>query len=387
MQTICRSTFVFALLLLVAASASAQVTNTNTAETFVTIQAAIDDTDTTAGHTIEIDGGTYAEDVTVDKGVILTAVNLPDDPNPAILDGRFEVTADNAVVERFRVEPTTVYTTDIGGGQGILVSGASGVTIRDNVIEGLRGDASVDTRSSFSLHGIQVFSCDMVAETGITVRDNRVVDLDNMGDPSQWPLYGGGIGIKVQGNVSGVDLIGNTVQDIHSAGWAFGVTVTGSGGCPSTPPAGVAVELNTISGVNDGTVYDVNADPTSAPHLGVNVEVDDNPGADAGEVVATCNNIPASPLGALNKETETLSAENNWWGSPDGPSGEGSGSGSAVSTNVDYQPFLAAPIEQAPECGGTPIPPTAIPTLSWTGRAAMIALLLLATGWLLRRHG
>jgi hypothetical protein len=35
-----------------------------------------------------------------------------------------------------------------------------------------------------------------------------------------------------------------------------------------------------------------------------------------------------------------ITAESNWWGAADGPSGQGSGSGDAVSTNVDFQPFL-----------------------------------------------
>lgn len=368
--------------LLLAAPTAAQVTNTNTGETFGTIQAAIDDADTTAGHTIEADGGTYSEDVTVDKGLVLTAVNPADDANPAVIDGLVDVTADDAVVERFRIAPTAVQTTDVNGGHGVLVSGASGVTVRDNVIEGLRGDATANP--FFSLHGIQIFSCDAAAETDVTVRNNRILDLDNAGNAQ---AYGGGIGIKIQGNVSGVTVAGNTVQDIHSAGWAFGVTVTGSGGCPATPPAGIVIEQNTVTAVNDGSVYDVSTAPLAAPYPGANVEVDDNPGADASEVTATCNNLAGSPLGGQNKEAQVLDAETNWWGAEGGPSGEGSGGGSAVTTNVDYQPFLSVPIERAPECGGSPLPVTEVPTLSRTAQVVMIALLLLATGWILRRAG
>ena len=32
--------------------------------------------------------------------------------------------------------------------------------------------------------------------------------------------------------------------------------------------------------------------------------------------------------------------ENNWWGATDGPSGSGSGSGDAVNSNIDYDPFI-----------------------------------------------
>ncbi len=38
-----------------------------------------------------------------------------------------------------------------------------------------------------------------------------------------------------------------------------------------------------------------------------------------------------------------VTAENNWWGAASGPSGQGSGSGDAVSNNVDFSPFLTFP--------------------------------------------
>ena len=40
--------------------------------------------------------------------------------------------------------------------------------------------------------------------------------------------------------------------------------------------------------------------------------------------------------------TGQITAESNWWGAADGPSGQGSGSGDAVSKNVDFVPFLTA---------------------------------------------
>jgi parallel beta-helix repeat protein len=48
--------------------------------------------------------------------------------------------------------------------------------------------------------------------------------------------------------------------------------------------------------------------------------------------------------GLVNDTTSVLvTAENNWWGAADGPSGQGSGSGDAVSKNVDFSPFLTFP--------------------------------------------
>jgi uncharacterized repeat protein (TIGR01451 family)/CSLREA domain-containing protein len=43
----------------------------------------------------------------------------------------------------------------------------------------------------------------------------------------------------------------------------------------------------------------------------------------------------------------TASAQDNWWGEPDGPSGEGPGSGAPVSLYVDYAPWRTAPVALA----------------------------------------
>ena len=45
--------------------------------------------------------------------------------------------------------------------------------------------------------------------------------------------------------------------------------------------------------------------------------------------------------GMENQITTTVDAECNWWGSYDGPSGEGTGTGDEVSTNVDFDPWIA----------------------------------------------
>ena len=64
------------------------------------------------------------------------------------------------------------------------------------------------------------------------------------------------------------------------------------------------------------------------------------------------NNV--SPLGSgitnLNSDPAAapINAEQDWWGAADGPSGDGSGSGDAISGNVDYMPFLTSPLPFCP---------------------------------------
>jgi len=48
---------------------------------------------------------------------------------------------------------------------------------------------------------------------------------------------------------------------------------------------------------------------------------------------------------AIDTTTAVFDATLNWWGDASGPNGEGSGSGDAVSTKVDFYPWLLNPIE------------------------------------------
>ena len=51
---------------------------------------------------------------------------------------------------------------------------------------------------------------------------------------------------------------------------------------------------------------------------------------------------------AAAENTDAVDARNNWWGAPDGPSGEGPGSGDSVDGNVLFSPFLTSPILNCP---------------------------------------
>ncbi|MBC7260896.1 MAG: PKD domain-containing protein, partial [Chloroflexi bacterium] len=73
-----------------------------------------------------------------------------------------------------------------------------------------------------------------------------------------------------------------------------------------------------------------------------------NPGAimigtavNAATVSVNNNNIyNNTPYGVTNKATADLDARYNWWGNASGPSGQGPGSGDAVSANVTFSPWL-----------------------------------------------
>ena len=127
--------------------------------------------------------------------------------------------------------------------------------------------------------------------SNVTVSQNEVYENDGLGT-------GSGRGIGVDGTSSNVSIVENNIRD--NAGG--GIKIMGA-------TSGWSANNNCIHG-NTG-------------------------------------------YGAQNTTASTLDFENNWWGDSSGPSGSGPGSGDAVSTNVDFDPWLTAP---ASVCAPTPTP-------------------------------
>jgi len=98
--------------------------------------------------------------------------------------------------------------------------------------------------------------------------------------------------------------------------------------------AGIA--LMYIDGPLTITGNDISGNPEGIAILG-----DD---ASCTDVLATCNNIAGNAnYGINNGGPNVVDARQNWWGDASGPKGAGSGSGDAVSTNVNFDPWIGKP--------------------------------------------
>jgi parallel beta-helix repeat protein len=188
----------------------------------------------------------------------------------------------------------------------------------------------------------------------VTVTRNLVRNLRN-------EVKAGAAGISVQGYVVGADVTDNVVRDVGEevTDYGFGVVIRGTGN-NNQLPSDVSVTGNTLTNVlsdpssdfygvgfeveGDGTGYTASGNLIVNNDLGIEVKVA------ADETTITGNDVAGNSFrGALNTDSATLDATNNWWGAasgpggPDGrrnPAGKEVGKGDDIEGDVAFEPWL-----------------------------------------------
>lgn len=257
--------------------------------------------------------GIYPENIVIDKKITLNGAgeNSAFGATPATIQGLVSIEADGVTINDLKVAPGSV----TGQVAAVKIS-ASNVTLNRNLIDGMTGDGTA------TIKGIHVYSHSGI--TNITIEDNVVKNITNPTNPNEPSKNKGADGIMVQGFVDGVTINDNTVENIYSAGWAYGIEVTPTGGAPSNPPQNVTITGNTVRNVN------------SAGQPGVSLTIDvydaDHP-ADASEVTLHRNKFLDSPYAIVNKDTaHQLDATANFFGLGIEP-------GNVILGDVDWIPF------------------------------------------------
>jgi hypothetical protein len=140
-------------------------------------------------------------------------------------------------------------------------------------------------------------------------------------------------------------------NDIGNAGMAEAVRILGSTSSESADSARTRIENSSLKMVDFGGIGVHLIDATTFRGAAVDtfvrcariagsryaVEADDVNGARF-ELV----DFVLDTDGVRNHTGETLMAESCWWGDPSGPSGAGPGTGSSVTSGVDFAPFLTS---------------------------------------------
>jgi nitrous oxidase accessory protein NosD len=137
------------------------VTNTNTAEVFCSIQTAINDANTVAGHTISVPAGTYNEDVLVNKDLTIQGAGIDQSyvigPIGGSGSSTFQVAASGVTIDGFTITRAGNNTTDWNNAglntPGIAIQGQTvDAEIRNNKIIGNRTGIDVNNSNDNNIH-------------------------------------------------------------------------------------------------------------------------------------------------------------------------------------------------------------------------------------------
>lgn len=134
-----------------------------------------------------------------------------------------------------------------------------------------------------------------------------------------------GIGVRSRQQTQGLNSDGTVVSSNFVSGNVVGALFVSC--------ANVTVGGSSLAEANDITVNDI----------GVLVDYDST---NTGVPTVNYNRINGNGVGLRNNATETVNAENNWWGDPGGPGADANGDGvfgDTVEGNVDYDPWLTSP--------------------------------------------
>ncbi len=261
---------------------------------------------------------------------------------------------------------------DSSGDEGVQLRAVAGAVVECNHVYATAGDGinlccgSTDGSIRFNeVHDIQSPDAAIYVydATGTTIEGNLVY-VTTSNDGIKLGSKNGDDAAK-----SGGTILNNTVQNTAQDGIAVymsSTTVRCNEVSGSTSENG---GIYAAWGISDVAILDneVHDNSFNTGKWGDPAGIMIGTGVNLTTVTVTNNRIENnSPNGITNKAAGILAATNNWWGDSSGPSGAGSGTGDAVSTNVDYSAWLfTAPSPSCPpigECGEGSIPVEAV---SW----------------------
>jgi hypothetical protein len=331
--------------------------NSSTATPYTTVSAGV--AAAVPGDTVKVCPGAYTEDVLVDKALHLKGAKAGDwmgsrtfgASNESTVTGLVTIAAADVKVEGFSL-------TNPNQGLGVVVkTAANNTTVKKNIVQTVGNNTFAGPTVGVYLE---------LGPDQVTVSDNRISDVQSQAGSAQGILVGdstsadpslevelsdntitnitsvtrGGYGIQVNNGASTaptatgyteVEIVGNTLRNLNG-NWVHAIGLEGE-----TP--NVAVKYNTISNLTD-------SDPTPAADVAA-VFFESNPFFFTGavnnnnlNVTNTGHGIALHPTLATQYPSLSVDGECNWWGASNGPGAVAAGSGSLVSTGVDYKPWL-----------------------------------------------
>ncbi|MCB8924851.1 MAG: right-handed parallel beta-helix repeat-containing protein [Ardenticatenaceae bacterium] len=376
------------------------VQNVDTNTAFCGIQEAIDDASTLNGHTLQVAPGLYIEDVTISKSLALLGPNVGSHPQydtrdfEAIISG---VVALDAGVNDVTIAGFTIQDGEYGVRSAAGTESHSGITVQWNDFVnigqsavrhglGFGGGSSTDWTVSHNrindLTSSEATAVVLFNTTGVTITNNylrhtgsvlgrRGINLDGIRDAvvsnndidlgvtdftdqtavfnaAQYALqlsmsnrssfnltidnnsFGGaydGIATLGNGELNNATISNNSFSDL-----IFGIRTQAGSLTPISSHSNLTIEKNVLTNlIRDGIRF--NGQSLDGPYTNIVVQQNHISGNGEFGLRADSNILFAGDDTAIN-------AACNWWGSADGPSGSGTGTGDAVSDLVTFVPWL-----------------------------------------------
>jgi parallel beta-helix repeat protein len=228
---------------------------------------------------------------------------------------------------------TVISNTTSNNGDGISVeSGSSHVTVTNNAASSANNGFRITNSSDVTVTANQATN----STTGFFVDNgsNAVALFNNQAQSLN-------TGVRVGSGATNVTLASNTVD-----GTALSLELQNS--------SHVVITGNTL--INSGLGFSITNGAGNLVTATFNVITSTggvlfNSGNASGLLLRR-NNL-ANNTGVTNTAAGTLNAECNWYGAANGPSGVGNGSGTPVSTGVDFNPWLLSDDLNGPCSGGS----------------------------------
>ncbi len=331
--------------------------NSSTVTPYTTVGSAV--AAASAGDTVKVCPGAYAENVVVDKTLNLKGAKAGVGVASRTFGGANESTVTGLVtIQAAGVSVDGFSLTNPDQGLGVIVKTAgNNALIKKNLIS---------TVGSATFVGPTVGVYLGLGPDGVRVDGNKITDVQSQTGSAQGILVGDStssnpsLGVRISGNtISGMASVakgaygvqinngastapaaigytearitGNTISNL-SGGWAHAVGLEGE-----TP--NVVVKYNVITNLTDVTPTPVNdaiAVFFEANPFFFTSEVNHNSLA----VGSTAYGIAVHPSLTAVYSSLQMEAQCNWWGASNGPGSVGVGSGSMVTAGVDYAPWL-----------------------------------------------
>lgn len=249
-KSVFKSLFLVAILFLGAGNASAAQWEVGSDQIYTTIQSAIDNVNTLDGDIINVHGGTYSEDIIVNKKLTIQA-NTGDEVEIKPTNTGFTVVNDGtgdgggSTIDGFTINNPP-------NGIGVNVS-ADNCTVKNNKINGGRTGIVVSGGNTTIVNNIISGQCENgilgnLSNDFFTVSGNYILNLIGEGIVN-------GVTVSTNGSLTNLNLIGNILSNISAPnGAVFGFQVgksKGAGGIPEVANVtNLMVTGNVIKGIS-----------------------------------------------------------------------------------------------------------------------------------------